>query len=83
MIQFEDGYAGFDAHRQQLHSSPEWSGFRKDALPLIQTRELSLAQEFAFLPTRAPAQDLGGVFEFRTYSLVCPPLVFLILAMVE
>lgn len=70
IIQFEDGYAGVDAHREQLHSSNEWHNFRNKCVPLIQSRDLSLAQEFAFLPTRQPTQDLGGIFEFRQYQLV-------------
>lgn len=70
IIEFEDGYAGIDAHRAQLHESPEFVDFRKNTLPLVQKRDLSLAQEFAFLPMHAPDQNLNGIFEFRTYHLV-------------
>ena len=42
--------------------------FNHEILPLIQTRSNQLCQEFAFWQT-APPQQLGGVYELRTYTL--------------
>lgn len=50
-------------------SVQEWAEFRKEVLPLIDTRTSFIGQEFAFWAT-SPPQILGGVYEMRTYDLV-------------
>jgi hypothetical protein len=44
--------------------------FLTDTLPLVDKRSTYLGQEFAFWATHGPA-ELGGVYEMRTYHLVC------------
>ena len=42
--------------------------FNHEILPLIQSRSNQLCQEFAFWQTAQP-QQLGGLYELRTYTL--------------
>lgn len=42
--------------------------FESEILPMVNQRSSRICQEFSFWPT-APARDLGGIYEMRTYDL--------------
>ncbi|KAH8686024.1 hypothetical protein BGZ60DRAFT_365167 [Tricladium varicosporioides] len=64
-------YQRYHGYHDSLHSianHPEFPAFDKKLKSLINSKHLSLMQEFSFWPTTAPRQ-LGGVFELRSYTL--------------
>lgn len=51
-----------------MQHHPEFPEFDHKLKSLINSKKVSLMQEFSFWPTTAPRQ-LGGVFELRSYTL--------------
>ncbi|GAA5861459.1 hypothetical protein JCM8547_006134 [Rhodosporidiobolus lusitaniae] len=64
-----EGLAGFEKTKAAIRASQgHLEFFNHEILPLIQSRTSSLNSEFKFFPV-APAAELGGVYELRTYDL--------------
>jgi hypothetical protein len=61
-------YEGYHESRHSITRHPEFEDFSKKLNGLINSKNISLMQEFSFWPTTAPRQ-LGGVFELRSYTL--------------
>lgn len=61
-------YEGYHQSRHSISSHPEFAEFNKTLSTLINSKKISLMQEFSFWPTTPPRQ-LGGVFELRSYTL--------------
>jgi hypothetical protein len=61
-------YEGYHESRHSITHSPEFNDFNQKLSGLINSKNISLMQEFSFWPTTAPRQ-LGGVFELRSYTL--------------
>jgi hypothetical protein len=72
ITEYDNGYRGFDKTRPLMHKTPEWQHFTSKVMPLIESRSSFIGQEFAFWAT-SPPQVLGGIYEMRTYNLVCLP----------
>ncbi|UKZ95006.1 uncharacterized protein TrAFT101_009855 [Trichoderma asperellum] len=61
-------YEGYHESRHSISHHPEFKNFNTKLSKLINSKKISLMQEFSFWPTTPPRQ-LGGVFELRSYTL--------------
>ncbi|GAB7353547.1 hypothetical protein MBLNU459_g3982t1 [Dothideomycetes sp. NU459] len=61
-------YQGYHASLHAIQHHPDFPEFDRKLKTLINSKKVSLMQEFSFWPTTAPRQ-LGGVFELRSYTL--------------
>jgi hypothetical protein len=61
-------YQGYHQSLHQISTHPEFPEFDKKIQTLLQSKHISLMQEFSFWPTTPPRQ-LGGLFELRSYTL--------------
>ncbi|KAM0264159.1 hypothetical protein ACHAQJ_000905 [Trichoderma viride] len=61
-------YEGYHESRHSISHHPLFADFNKKLSKLINSKKISLMQEFSFWPTTPPRQ-LGGVFELRSYTL--------------
>ena len=61
-------YEGYHESRYNITHHPEFASFDSKLAKLINSKKISLMQEFSFWPTTPPRQ-LGGVFELRSYTL--------------
>ncbi|CAM1506317.1 Fc.00g059580.m01.CDS01 [Cosmosporella sp. VM-42] len=61
-------YEGYHESRHNICHHPEFAEFDSKLKGLINSKNISLMQEFSFWPTTPPRQ-LGGVFELRSYTL--------------
>jgi hypothetical protein len=61
-------YEGYHESRHSISNHPEFADFDRKLRGLINTKHISLMQEFSFWPTTPPRQ-LGGIFELRSYTL--------------
>ncbi|ETN41488.1 uncharacterized protein HMPREF1541_03424 [Cyphellophora europaea CBS 101466] len=61
-------YTGYHASLHSIQHHPEFPEFDHHLKKLIESKNVSLMQEFSFWPTTPPRQ-LGGVFELRSYTL--------------
>lgn len=61
-------YTGYHASLHSIQHHPEFPEFDRKLKTLINSKNVSLMQEFSFWPTTPPRQ-LGGVFELRSYTL--------------
>ncbi|OTA62632.1 NIPSNAP-domain-containing protein [Hypoxylon sp. EC38] len=61
-------YQGYHQSLNSISRHPDFPGFDKKLKTLINSKNMSIMQEFSFWPTTAPRQ-LGGLFELRSYTL--------------
>ncbi|KAM0521772.1 hypothetical protein ACHAPE_002333 [Trichoderma viride] len=61
-------YEGYHESRHSISHHPEFKDFNTKLSKLINSKKISLMQEFSFWPT-TPPRELGGVFELRSYTL--------------
>ncbi|OAA47130.1 NIPSNAP family protein [Metarhizium rileyi] len=61
-------YEGYHQSRYSITHHPEFADFDSKLKLLINSKKISLMQEFSFWPTTPPRQ-LGGIFELRSYTL--------------
>lgn len=61
-------YEGYHQSRHSITHHPEFAEFDRKLKGMINSKNISLMQEFSFWPTTPPRQ-LGGVFELRSYTL--------------
>jgi hypothetical protein len=61
-------YEGYHESRHSISHHPEFGDFDRKLRGLINSKNISLMQEFSFWPT-TPPRSLGGVFELRSYTL--------------
>jgi len=61
-------YEGYHASRHSISHHPEFAEFDAKLKTMVDSKNVSLMQEFSFWPTTPPRQ-LGGVFELRSYTL--------------
>lgn len=61
-------YEGYHQSRHSITHHPEFADFDNRLKMLINSKKISLMQEFSFWPTTPPRQ-LGGIFELRSYTL--------------
>ncbi|KHO00275.1 NIPSNAP family protein [Metarhizium album ARSEF 1941] len=61
-------YEGYHQSRYSITHHPEFADFDSELKLLINSKHISLMQEFSFWPTTPPRQ-LGGIFELRSYTL--------------
>ncbi|KOS20976.1 Protein NipSnap -like protein 1 [Escovopsis weberi] len=61
-------YQGYHESRYSISHHPDFRDFNQKLSGLINSKNISLMQEFSFWPTTPPRQ-LGGVFELRSYTL--------------
>ena len=64
-----EGYKGYDDAQPRIRDMKLYPRFESEILPMVNQRSSRICQEFSFWPT-APARDLGGIYEMRTYDLV-------------
>lgn len=60
---------GYHKSLHTIQNTPGFEEFDHKLKPLINSKKVSLMQEFSFWPT-APPRTLGGVFELRSYTLL-------------
>ncbi|OTA97569.1 hypothetical protein M434DRAFT_7788 [Hypoxylon sp. CO27-5] len=61
-------YQGYHQSLNSISRHPDFPEFDKKLKTLINSKNMSIMQEFSFWPTTAPRQ-LGGLFELRSYTL--------------
>ena len=61
-------YTGYHGSLHNISHHPEFPAFDKKLKTLINSKKVSLMQEFSFWPT-TPPRKLGGLFELRSYTL--------------
>lgn len=61
-------YLGYHQSLHNISHHPEFPDFDRHLKTLINSKKVSLMQEFSFWPT-TPPRKLGGVFELRSYTL--------------
>lgn len=61
-------YHGYHDSLHSIASHPDFPAFDQKLKTLINSKHVSLMQEFSFWPTTPPRQ-LGGLFELRSYTL--------------
>lgn len=61
-------YLGYHASLHSISHHPDFPAFDKHLKTLINSKKVSLMQEFSFWPT-TPPRHLGGLFELRSYTL--------------
>lgn len=61
-------YLGYHQSLHNISHHPDFLDFDKHLKTLINSKKVSLMQEFSFWPT-TPPRKLGGVFELRSYTL--------------
>ncbi|KAK2593946.1 hypothetical protein QQS21_008353 [Conoideocrella luteorostrata] len=61
-------YEGYHESRHSISHHPKFADFDNKLKTLINSKKISLMQEFSFWPTTPPRQ-LGGLFELRSYTL--------------
>ncbi|KAM0562722.1 hypothetical protein ACHAPJ_001559 [Fusarium lateritium] len=61
-------YEGYHQSRYSITHHPEFNEFNSKLKGLINSKNISLMQEFSFWPT-TPPRSLGGIFELRSYTL--------------
>ncbi|EFZ04491.1 hypothetical protein MHUMG1_07769 [Metarhizium humberi] len=61
-------YEGYHQSRYSITHHPDFADFDSKLKLLINSKKISLMQEFSFWPTTPPRQ-LGGIFELRSYTL--------------
>ncbi|KAG8936351.1 hypothetical protein FRC02_002944 [Tulasnella sp. 418] len=67
ILEYEN-YKGYDKDLEIISQSKHHEVYKK-ILPLLQTRNIQLNQEFAFWAS-SPPRTQGGIFELRTYQLM-------------
>lgn len=61
-------YLGYHQSLHNIQHHPEFPDFDHHLKSLINSKKVSIMQEFSFWPT-TPPRELGGVFELRSYTL--------------
>ncbi|KAK5991294.1 Protein NipSnap-like protein [Cladobotryum mycophilum] len=61
-------YEGYHESRHSISQHPQFNEFNTKLSKLINSKKVSLMQEFSFWPT-TPPRNLGGIFELRSYTL--------------
>ncbi|KKA27639.1 hypothetical protein TD95_001718 [Thielaviopsis punctulata] len=61
-------YQGYHESRHAITHHPDYKDFITKLRPMINSKKISLMQEFSFWPT-SPPRELGGLFELRSYTL--------------
>ncbi|PHH87925.1 hypothetical protein CDD83_8228 [Cordyceps sp. RAO-2017] len=61
-------YAGYHESRYSITHHPQFAELDRKLKRMINSKSISLMQEFSFWPTTAP-RELGGIFELRSYEL--------------